>query len=214
MKKKLFGFNTKTLVGTALGAALFTVLFMYVKIPTGIPETQIQSAYGIGGFFAAMFGPIAGFLIAFIGHALSDIVQYGSAWWSWVIASGVAGLIMGFAFAKLRVDEGILSGKDILVYNIWQIIGNAFAWIVVAPVLDIVIYSEPVELVFTQGVVAAISNAVSAGVIGILEIQLSAKSSFRIWNSSTGIPSPPLVLFIVMLPKAHLTSHSRMSGSR
>ena len=39
-------------------------------------------------------------------------------------------------------------------------------------------------------------------------------SSFGIWNSSTGIPSPPLVLFIVMLPKAHLTSHSRMSGSR
>ena len=39
-------------------------------------------------------------------------------------------------------------------------------------------------------------------------------SSFRIWNSSTGIPSPPLALFIVMLPKAHMTSHSRMSGSR
>ena len=37
---------------------------------------------------------------------------------------------------------------------------------------------------------------------------------FRIWNSSTGIPSPPLALFAVMLPKAHLTSHSRMSGSR
>ena len=26
--------------------------------------------------------------------------------------------------------------------------------------------------------------------------------------------SPPLTLFIVMLPKAHLTSYSRMSGSR
>ena len=39
-------------------------------------------------------------------------------------------------------------------------------------------------------------------------------SSFRIWNSSTEIPSPPLALFIVMLSKAHLTSHSRMSGSR
>ena len=25
-------------------------------------------------------------------------------------------------------------------------------------------------------------------------------SSFRIWNSSTGIPSPPLALFVVMLP--------------
>ena len=35
--------------------------------------------------------------------------------------------------------------------------------------------------------------------------------SFRIWNSSTGIPSLPLALFVEMLPKAHLTSHSRMS---
>ena len=39
-------------------------------------------------------------------------------------------------------------------------------------------------------------------------------SSFRIWNSSTGTPSPPLALFAVMLSKAHLISHSRMSGSR
>ena len=39
-------------------------------------------------------------------------------------------------------------------------------------------------------------------------------SSFRIWNSSAGIPSPPLTLFILMLPKAYLTSKSRMSGSR
>ena len=176
MNKKLFGFSTKTLVGTALGAALFTVLFMYVKIPTGIPETQIQSAYGIGGFFAAMFGPIAGFLLAFIGHALSDIVQYGSAWWSWVIASGVAGLIMGLVYPKLHVEDGVLTWKDILLYNVTQVIGNAFAWIVVAPVLDIVIYAEPVELVFTQGVVAALTNAVSAGVIGSLLLFLYSKT--------------------------------------
>ena len=39
-------------------------------------------------------------------------------------------------------------------------------------------------------------------------------SPCRIWNSSTGIPSPPLALFVVMLPKAHLTSCSRISGSR
>ena len=38
-------------------------------------------------------------------------------------------------------------------------------------------------------------------------------SIYRIWNSSTGISSPPLAFFLVMLPKAHLTSHSRMPGS-
>ena len=36
----------------------------------------------------------------------------------------------------------------------------------------------------------------------------------RVWNSSAGIPSPPLALFVVLLPKAHLTSHARMFGSR
>ena len=45
-----------------------------------------------------------------------------------------------------------------------------------------------------------------------IECSTFTASSFRIWNSSTGIPSP-LALFIVVLPKAHLTSHSRMSGS-
>ena len=39
-------------------------------------------------------------------------------------------------------------------------------------------------------------------------------SSFSIWNSSARIPLPLLALFVVMLSKAHLPSHSRMSGSR
>ena len=39
-------------------------------------------------------------------------------------------------------------------------------------------------------------------------------SSFRICNSSAEIPSPPLAWFVVLLSKAHLTSRSRMSGSR
>jgi len=47
-----------------------------------------------------------------------------------------------------------------------------------------------------------------------IECSTFTASSFRIWNRSTGIPSLPLALFIVILPKAHLTSHSRMSGPR
>ena len=45
-----------------------------------------------------------------------------------------------------------------------------------------------------------------------IECSTFTASSFRIWNRSTGILSPPLA--VVMLPKALLTSHSRMSGSR
>ena len=47
-----------------------------------------------------------------------------------------------------------------------------------------------------------------------IECSTFTAPSFRIWNSSTGIPSPPLALLVVIHPKAHLTSHSSMSGSR
>ena len=47
-----------------------------------------------------------------------------------------------------------------------------------------------------------------------IECSTWTASSFRLWNHSAGIPSPPLALFIVMFPKAHLTLDSRMSYSR
>ena len=47
-----------------------------------------------------------------------------------------------------------------------------------------------------------------------IECSTFVESSFRIWNCSTAILLPPLALFVVLLPKAHWTSHSRMYGSR
>ena len=47
-----------------------------------------------------------------------------------------------------------------------------------------------------------------------IECSAFTASSFRIWNSSTGIPLPPLAFLVVMLSKAHLTAQSRMPGSR
>mgnify|MGYP004669043389 FL=1 len=86
---------------------------------------------------------------------------------------------------KLHVEEGSFGKQDVLLFNVFQIIGNAIAWIVVAPVLDIVVYSEPVNLVFTQGVVAAISNAVSMGVIGSLLLLLYSKTKSSKGSLST-----------------------------
>jgi len=166
--KDLFKVNTRMIVATGIGAAIFMLLFMYVKIPSPIPETQFQTAYGFSAFMAALFGPIAGALMSFIGHALSDAVQYGSPWWSWVIASGVSGFIFGFAFKRTKVEEGEFKWKDILTFNIIQVIGNAISWILVAPVLDILIYKEPVNKVFVQGVTAFVMDAIAAGVIGTL----------------------------------------------
>ena len=77
---------------------------------------------------------------------------------------------------ELQIKEGEFGVKDIIRFNVTQVIANAFAWIVVAPVLDIVIYAEPVEYVFTQGLVATATNAVSAGVIGTILLVIYSKT--------------------------------------
>ena len=47
-----------------------------------------------------------------------------------------------------------------------------------------------------------------------IECSTLTASFFRVLNSSTGILSPPLALFLVIISKAHLTSHSGISGFR
>ena len=47
-----------------------------------------------------------------------------------------------------------------------------------------------------------------------IECSTFTASSFRILNNSARIPSPQLSFFLVMLPKAHLTLHFRLSGPR
>ncbi|MEJ5257443.1 MAG: ECF-type riboflavin transporter substrate-binding protein [Fervidobacterium sp.] len=168
--KKLFKFSTATVVASGIGAAIFMLLFMFVKIPSPVPQTSFQTAYGFALFLATLYGPIAGGLSAFIGHALSDAIQYGSPWWSWVIASGIAGFIFGLGYKFTKLEEGEFTFKDALKVNLFQIIANAISWLVIAPVLDIVIYAEPADKVFIQGVTAAIMNIISAGVIGTLLI--------------------------------------------
>ncbi|MBR3357109.1 MAG: ECF-type riboflavin transporter substrate-binding protein [Solobacterium sp.] len=171
-------FSTRTIVATGLGAAVFFVLFTYVKVPSPIPETSLQTAYGVSSFFAAIFGPLAGFLIAFIGHALSDFIGYGSPWWSWVIASGVAAMITGFAAGKIApaVEEGEFSTKELSYFLLWVAVANVAAWLVVAPVLDIVMYAEPVKTVFVQGIAAAAMDAIVSGILGSVLLKAYAST--------------------------------------
>ena len=164
MKKGLF--STKMLVATGLGAALFMVLFK-ISIPSPIPNTNFQLAYALSGFFGTIFGPVCSALVAFIGHALNDATAGWGIWWSWVIASGVSGLIMGLNYYKVDFSKGF-GKKEIITFNVIQIIANVVAWLVVAPVLDILIYAEPVAYSFTQGLWAAPMNALSTGVVGTL----------------------------------------------
>ena len=65
--------SIKTVVAIGIGAALFFVLGRFVAIPSPVPNTNISLQYAVLGLLAAMYGPVAGGLIGFIGHTLIDL---------------------------------------------------------------------------------------------------------------------------------------------
>ncbi len=168
--------SVKSIVAIGIGAALFFVLGRFVAIPSGIPNTNISIQYGVLAFVAAVFGPIAGLLAGLIGHFFIDFSFGWGVWWSWVIASAFFGFAVGFVAKKLKIEDGIFEKKDILVFNIAQICAHLLAWVVVAPVLDIVMYAEPANKVFIQGLGSAAINIIATAVIGTLACFAYAKA--------------------------------------
>lgn len=166
MSKKFI--SVKTVVAIGIGAALFFVLNRFAALPSGIPNTSLMLGYAILAVFAALFGPIAGFLIGFIGHTLVDLTWGWGIWWSWVITSGLFGCGVGALWNFYRIEEGGFTVKKAIVFNICQIAVNVVAWGLIAPTLDILIYSEPADKVFLQGLVAGSMNAAVILILGTL----------------------------------------------
>ncbi|MBF0787881.1 MULTISPECIES: ECF-type riboflavin transporter substrate-binding protein [unclassified Streptococcus] len=170
--------SIKTVVGTGIGAALFVVISLVINIPLGIPNTSVQLQYAVQSLLAILFGPIVGFLVGFIGHALKDSLQYGP-WWSWIFASGLFGLMVGTLKYRLRISEGVFTIKDTLLFNGVQFLANILVWGVVAPILDVLVYHEPANKVFTQGLVAGSINAATVAIAGSLLLTVYAKKQVQ-----------------------------------
>ena len=161
-------FSVKTIVAIGIGAALFFVLGRFVAIPSPVPNTNVTTQYGLLAFLSVVFGPVAGALIGLIGHALIDFSYGWGIWWSWVIASAVFGLLMGVATKALKLEEGEIGKKGLIKFNIAQVVSHVICWGAVAPVLDILMYNEPIEKLFSQGLVSGIGNAVTTAIVGSL----------------------------------------------
>ena len=87
-----------------------------------------------------------------------------------VIFGPVVGFLTGFIGHAL---------KDIVSFNVIQLLANAVVWIVIAPLGDILIYNEPANKVFVQGVVATISNGLTVAIAGTVLLLAYARTQTK-----------------------------------
>lgn len=170
--------SIKTIVAIGIGAAVFLILGRFVSIPTGIANTNLETAYAFLALMAMVYGPLAGFSIGFIGHTLKDLT-WGMPWFSWIIASAVVGLVIGLAKKRVDIDSGAIGKKELIIFNVYQVIANAIAWLLVAPGLDVLIYAEPANKVFLQGAVSFVSNSLVVAVLGSILVATYAKTRVK-----------------------------------
>lgn len=156
----------KTIVAIGIGTAIFFLLARFVSIPV-FANTNVTFQYAVLGFFAVVYGPIAGLLIGLIGHALTDLAFGYGLWWSWIIVSAIVGFASGFIMKGVDVEAGDFNGaKHIIRFVVGSAIIHFIGWGLIAPILDIVIYAEPTDKIFVQGIIASASNIVTTAVVG------------------------------------------------
>lgn len=171
-------FSVKGVVAIGIGAALF-FLFGMISIPSPVENTYISLQYAIEALFATLLGPIIGLLIGFIGHTCVDvyntvtIADYTISW-SWIIASSCVGLVIGLVMMKINVSEGVDANK-LIRFNVAQVAAHLLAWGIIAPCLDILIYSELIGRAFAQALMAGITNIITTGIAGTLLVVAYAK---------------------------------------
>jgi energy-coupling factor transport system substrate-specific component len=184
MKKSIFTLNTKAVVTIGIGAALYGVLGMF-GLPIA-PSTYIKPAIALLTIFGALFGPVVGFLVGFIGHALTDIIAGWGIWWGWVLSSGIVGLFMGCVYTRkeFSVKHGIMNKSHTIYLAMTGFIGIIISYIV-AGGIDVIFMGEPVDKIVVQVIGAIVANLLVFAVIGIPAVLGFAKLNKKNTNLKT-----------------------------
>lgn len=174
--------DTRTIVGVAIGAALFGVLMNFGSIRV-FTNTSLSLAMIVDVIAGALFGPLPAALTAFLGNVISDLIGGWGFWFDWSIGNGVLGFFVGLLpLYGARIKDGIFTGKQAVIYAILVIVGNLLAFGVVTPVLTYLFYSQELTITWGQAAAAVISNASVQIIIGIPLLFLLAKRNARSTN--------------------------------
>ena len=160
----------------AAGAALFFLLGAFVSIPSPIDTVNICVQYGLLAFLSVVCGPLTGSLVGLLGHIGIDL-YFGELCWSWILASAAFGGLMGVLANVTGLRSGGRSREWLIHFNLSQVAVHVVCWAGIAPVLELLLYSENMDRIFEQGLTAALSNAVTTAVVG--SVLLAACAALR-----------------------------------
>ena len=183
--KTLVGeWNTKTVVGVAIGAALFGVLMNFGSIKV-FTNTNLTTAMLVSVIVGGMFGPLPAFVAAGVGNVIADLIGGWGLWFDWSVGNAVLGLFVGaLPLYGAKIEDGIFTVKQMIIYTILCILGNALAFGVVTPIMTALFYGGELTVTFLQSLTGGVSNCAVLIIIGIPLLKAMAARNARNSNLS------------------------------
>ena len=165
MKKEI-----KTIIAVIAGSVVFRLLYEKLSFPSGIPGADLSFAYPFLALMAVFFGPVPGALIGFAGHTAASA---GTGFlWNRIIGSALAGFLTGAFRHKIIGENGRLKPNWSFSFLYSQLLINALVHGIFVPVGGIILYKDTPDIVFLQGISAAVSNMILTVVLGSLALLL------------------------------------------
>ena len=99
-RSSLWSIDSRVIVYSAIGAALYGVLVGVFKIPVpGTTAVDVRPAFALVPFFGYAFGPVVGLFTGLVGNMIGDQISGWGALtsYNWSLANGVVGLLAGLA---------------------------------------------------------------------------------------------------------------------
>ena len=178
--KTLVGtWNTKTVVGVAIGAALFGVLMNFGSIKV-FTNTNLTTAMLVSVIVGGMFGPLPAFVAAGVGNVIADLIGGWGLWFDWSVGNAVLGLFVGaLPLYGAKIEDGIFTVKQMIIYTILCILGNALAFGVVTPIMTALFYGGELTVTFLQSLTGGVSNCAVLIIVGIPLLKAMAARNAR-----------------------------------
>ena len=171
--------NTKTIVGIAIGAALFGVLMNFgsIRVTT---NTSLTTSYIVLPIVGALFGPLPAFLTGLIGNTIADLIGGWGLWFDWSFGNAVAGFFMGLLpLYGAKIEDGVFTVKHAIIYAVVTVVGVGIGFGLVTPVLTYLFYSSELTVTWIQAWAAIVSDASVAIIVGVPVLFALAKRNAR-----------------------------------
>ena len=178
--KTLVGnWNTKTVVGVAIGAALFGVLMNFGSIKV-FTNTNLTTAMLVSVIVGGMFGPLPAFVAAGVGNVIADLIGGWGLWFDWSVGNAVLGLFVGaLPLYGAKIEDGIFTVKQMIIYTILCILGNGIAFGLVTPIMSTLFYGSELSITLMQSLFGGVSNVAVLVIIGIPLLKAMAARNAR-----------------------------------